>query len=31
MSLVLDMSATPFYIKGCAYPEGRPFPSSRLM
>ncbi len=26
ISLCVDMSATPFYIKGSGYPEGRPFP-----
>jgi type III restriction enzyme len=26
ISVCVDMSATPFYIKGSAYPEGRPFP-----
>jgi type III restriction enzyme len=26
ISLCVDMSATPFYIKGSGHPEGRPFP-----
>ena len=26
ISYVIDLSATPFYIKGSGYPEGRPFP-----
>ena len=26
ISLCVDLSATPFYIKGSGYPEGRPFP-----
>jgi type III restriction enzyme len=26
ISMCVDMSATPFYIKGSGYPEGRPFP-----
>jgi len=26
VSLCVDMSATPFYIKGSGHPEGRPFP-----
>ncbi len=26
ISICLDLSATPFYLKGSGYPEGRPFP-----
>ncbi|MGH9801084.1 MAG: DEAD/DEAH box helicase family protein, partial [Blastocatellia bacterium] len=26
IALCMDLSATPFYIKGSGYPEGRPFP-----
>jgi type III restriction enzyme len=26
VSICLDLSATPFYLKGSGYPEGRPFP-----
>jgi type III restriction enzyme len=26
IALAVDLSATPFYIKGCNHPEGQPFP-----
>src|SRR5438477_2190855 len=26
IALCVDLSATPFYLKGSGYPEGRPFP-----